>query len=217
VESLDGKHVNIQCLIKACSAFYNYKRNNCIVLLALVEANYKFAIIDVGSYGRNSDGNIFAKSSPGKSLQNETLILPADVLLTKNGEPQPHVVDEDEAFPLKPYLLRPYNKSNVTGNEAKKVFNYRRSRATRDVENAFGILTARWRVFRRSFQVQPEMVDNIVLTCCCLHNMLSQNHDFEPDYTYAEDRRSALQNTEPLRRNHVQRAFSSPGKLQRLL
>jgi hypothetical protein len=125
-------------------------------------------------------------------LQNETLILPADVPFTENGEPQPHVVVGDEAFPLKPYLLRPYSKSNVTRNEANKVFNYRLSRARWVVGNAFGILTARWRIFRRRFQVQPEMVDNIVLTCCRRHNVLSQNYDFEPNCTYAEDRHSAL-------------------------
>jgi hypothetical protein len=74
VGSLDGKHVNIQCPVKEGSAFYNYKGNNSRVLLELVDDNYKFVIIDVGSYGRNSGSNIFAKSSVGKSLQNETLI-----------------------------------------------------------------------------------------------------------------------------------------------
>jgi hypothetical protein len=152
VGSLDGKHVNIQCPIKAGSAFYNCKGNNSIVMLALVDANCKFVIIDAGSYGRNSsDGNIFAKSSQGKSFQDETLILTADVPLTENGEPQSHIIVGDEAFPLEPYLLRPYSKSNVTGNEANKVFNYRLSRARRVVENAIGIPPARWRVFRRSY------------------------------------------------------------------
>jgi hypothetical protein len=163
------------------SAFCNYKGNDSIVLLALLDANYKFVIIDAGSYGRNSDGNIFCQVILREVLQNETLILSADVLLTENGEPQPHIIVGDEAFPLESCLLRPYSKSNVTGNEANKVFNDRLSRATRV---AFGIVTARWRVFRRRFQVQPELVDNIVLTCC-LHNMLSQNYDFESDYTYA--------------------------------
>jgi hypothetical protein len=111
VGSLDGKHINIQFPIKVSSVFYSYssyKENDSIVMLALVDANYKFVIIDVGSYGRNSsDGNISARSSLGNSLQNETLILPADSPLTENGEPQPHVIDGDEAFPLKPYLLRP--------------------------------------------------------------------------------------------------------------
>lgn len=58
--SLDGKHINIRCPIKAGSAFYNYKGSNSIVLLALVDAYYRFITIDVGSYGRNSDGEMYS-------------------------------------------------------------------------------------------------------------------------------------------------------------
>jgi hypothetical protein len=98
-------------------------------------------------------------------------------------------------------------KYRFTGNEANKVFNYSLPRASRGAENASGILKARWRVFRSSFEVQPEMVYNIVVTCSCVQNMLFQTHNFDPDYTYKDDRHSALQNTETVRHNHIQRAF----------
>jgi hypothetical protein len=39
-----------------------------VVLLALVDANYKFTIIDIGGYGKSSDGGLFARSILGKSL-----------------------------------------------------------------------------------------------------------------------------------------------------
>ncbi|KAJ8933562.1 hypothetical protein NQ314_013936 [Rhamnusium bicolor] len=40
------------------------------------------------------------------------------------------------------------------------------------LSRAFGILVARWRVFRKSLEVQPELVDKLVLASCCLNNLL---------------------------------------------
>ena len=84
----------------------------------------------------------------------------------------PYVMVEDEAFPLKTYLLRPYSKHHQGGDESKKIYHYGLSRSRRIVENVFGILVLRWRVFRRPLKVQPETVDKVVLASCCLHNML---------------------------------------------
>jgi hypothetical protein len=180
IGAIDGKHINIQCPINAGSTFFNYKGSHSVVLLALVDADYKFTAIDIGSYGRNSDDGVFSASEMGERFHNTTFNVPESAPLVENGEPQPYVVVGDEAFPLKTYMLRPYSRKTLGDNEPKKIFNYRLSRARRVVENAFGILAAHWRCFRRYLEVQPEFVDKIVLASCCLHNMRA-GKTFEAD------------------------------------
>ena len=75
-DALDGKHVLIEAPAKSGSLYFNYKKTFSIVLLALVDANYKFIAVDVGSYGKNSDGGIFSYSHLGQRFENGTMNLP---------------------------------------------------------------------------------------------------------------------------------------------
>jgi len=71
--------------------------------LALVDANYKFTIINVGGYGKSSDGGLFTRSILGKSLEANTLNIPNSKPPPNSEEPLPFVIVGDEEFPLKKY------------------------------------------------------------------------------------------------------------------
>ena len=55
LKAIDGKHVRIQCSSNARSIYHNYKGFHSVIVLALVDADYKFRWVDVGASGSSSD------------------------------------------------------------------------------------------------------------------------------------------------------------------
>ena len=170
--AIDGKHVVLKAPANSGSQFFNYKGTFSIVLLAVVDADYCFRVIDVGGYGRTSDGGILANSTFGQALHAGDLQLPADRALpgAEHRGPLPHVFVADEAFPLRTNLMRPF-PGRVLPPE-RRVFNYRLSRARLVVEDAFGILSSQWRIYRRVIEDHPELAERCIKATCVLHNFL---------------------------------------------
>ncbi|XP_043216296.1 protein ALP1-like [Amphibalanus amphitrite] len=171
VAALDGKHVVLQAPSNSGSEYYNYKKSFSIVLLAAVDGAYRFVYTSVGSAGRESDGGIFRRSDLAAKLQDGTLDLPPPKAIDQRGTTLPSVIVADEAFPLTVHMMRPYpGRTESRLGAPATIFNYRLSRARRVVENAFGILSQTWRIFRRPLNVNPEHACTIVRTACILHN-----------------------------------------------
>ena len=95
-----------------------------------------------------------------------------------NGTPIPYMIVADDAFSLKEYLQKPYSQIGLT--KEKRIFNYR---ARRIVENAFGILSNKIRVFMSPMRFMPEVVEEIVMACCTLHNFLRSKQVSRNVYT----------------------------------
>lgn len=119
-----GKHNRIRCPPNSGSSFINYKKYHSIVLMAACDANYCFTFVDVGQYGRISDGRVFAPFLARK-LKNDPNFLPPESNLSNSNRILPYVFVGDEAFPLKRYLMRPFPGRDLV--RQKRVFNYRLS------------------------------------------------------------------------------------------
>ena len=130
IGAMDGKHIVIRPPPGSGLYYFNYKHSFSIVLLAVVDANYKFIYIDVGCNGRVSDGGVFRNCDLFTAMENNTLNIPSpEPLMADRSFPLPYMFVSDDAFPLKEYIQKPFGQVGLTTD--KRIFNYRLSRARR--------------------------------------------------------------------------------------
>ena len=182
VGALDGKHIAIKKPKKSGSEYFNYKGYFSLVLLALVDADYKFLWVNVGSSGSSSDAQIFNRSKLKRRIENGTLGIPLPEPLGPGGGGADlhYFLLGDNAFALMPWLMKPYSRRQLTREE--RIANYRISRGRRVVENSFGILIKIFRVLLTTMEQRPKVVRHMVLTCVVLHNMLRSHQGEETDH-----------------------------------
>lgn len=179
--AVDGKHIRIIKPPGSASLYFNYKHFYSIVLLAVVDSNYRFTYIHVGSFEKDSDSTIFKNSSLWNKLQNNSLNIPSPNFIPGINIPIPYAFVGDEAFGLSTNVLRPYAGKYL--QDIKRTFNYRLSRARRYVECSFGILSNKWRIFHRPIDVNVEFAIDIIKCCCVLHNFVRDRDGFKFDDT----------------------------------
>ena len=66
--------------------------------------------------------------------------------------------------------MRPFPRQDL--NHAKKIFNYRLSRARRCIECAFGILRAKWRFLATEVNISVKNCEELIKAACLLHNII---------------------------------------------
>ena len=190
IGALYGKHVRVRCPKNSGSMFYNYKHFFSIVLQALVDAHYRFIVIDVGGYGKQSDGGTFQASSLYQAIMSGTLQIPEPTTLPDSNDVAPFVIVADEAYPLMNCLMKAYGGQNLPPDEV--CFNKRLSRSRKTVECAFGIMTAKWRLLSKEIETDADLVDRIIKCICVLHNVIIDREGMDHNYTEVSCENSAV-------------------------
>ncbi|CAH1957899.1 unnamed protein product [Acanthoscelides obtectus] len=80
---------------------------NCIGSIDVADADGMFVTVDVGEYGRNSDGRALMNSNFGRALQSSNLDLPQPRPIPGDVKQIPFYFTADEAFPLKKNIIKP--------------------------------------------------------------------------------------------------------------
>ncbi|KAM7300341.1 protein ALP1-like isoform X2 [Ixodes scapularis] len=112
IGAIDGKHVIIECPKLSGSLNHNYKGSFSKSLLAISDARYRFLYVEIGHHGSESDGGIFARSQLQRRINCGEQGLPPPAAVGEEGD-LPYFLLGDEAFPLKPYLMRPYPRKSL--------------------------------------------------------------------------------------------------------
>ena len=66
--------------------------------------------------------------------------------------------------------MKPFSHQSQVQRE--RIYSYRLSRVRRVVENAFGIMSQRFRCFLTTMQQNPDNINLITMCACVLHNLI---------------------------------------------
>lgn len=146
--AIDGTHIGILAPPENSGDYYNRKGFYSVILQGVVDHRLRFWDINVGWAGKVHDARVFANSSLYERGQNGTLF-PNFTERFENVD-VPVVLLGDAAYPLLPWLMKPYPEGRGT-TPAQVIFNQRLSRSRMTVERAFGCLKGRWRCLMKRY------------------------------------------------------------------
>ncbi|CAB3987398.1 Hypothetical predicted protein [Paramuricea clavata] len=125
-----------------------------------------------------------ANSKIGYAIDKNLLDIPTPHIIENSGSTKeyPYVFAADDAFSLKTYMLKPY--PGGISELSQRIYNYRVCRAQRVIENTFGIMATRFRVYRRPIIASVDIARNVVKATIALHNFLIITQRSQDMYNY---------------------------------
>ena len=179
--AIDGSHIPMAAPVDYHSDYYNRKGWYSMIVQAVADHKYRFLDVYTGWPGSVHDARVFANSPiymkgiDGKLFPNITRKV--------DDKDVPIVLLGDSAYPLLPWLMKPF--PHTTLSEEQQRYNYCLSRARIVIENAFGRLKSRWRCLMKKLEVKPDNIAIIIMACCILHNVC-EIHGEEFDNTWLD-------------------------------
>ena len=177
--AIDGCHIPIKCPpggLEACKEFHNFKNFYSIVLMGIVDDQYRFIWASAGFPGNSHDSIIFQSTQLYTEITVNSCI--PSVAKNEGGIEIYPLLLGDSAFPFRPWMMKPFTNSVLTPQQRN--FNYRLSRARMVTEGAYGKLKGRWRVLYKKCERKRENVKIITLACVVLHNICIDKGDSAP-------------------------------------
>ena len=168
--AVDGCHIPIKCPPggpESRKEYYNFKNFYSVIMMGMVDSNYRFIWGTCGFPGNSHDAIIFQSTKLWADIR-ESELLP-HIAKDIGGVTVPPLVLGDSAFPFQTWMMKPYGNAVLTPKQ--RYFNYRLSRARMVTEGCYGQLKGRWRVTLRKNESSKDEVKTTTLACMVLHNI----------------------------------------------
>ncbi len=165
--AIDGKYVPIRKHMNGGLYYYNYKKFHSIILMALVDGDYKFTWVEVGANGPSSDAQIFEDCGLKQAIDLHVIGFPPSDHLPDDDRDTPYFFVGDDAFPLCIYMMKPYGRLGLEVPE--RIYNYRTSCSRRVSENRYACLLS-------VIKFQPKIATDITVAAICCHNLMRMRY-----------------------------------------
>ncbi|XP_053898255.1 uncharacterized protein LOC128844495 [Malaclemys terrapin pileata] len=199
--AIDGTHIPILAPEHQGTQYINHKGYFSMVLQALVDHKGRFTNINMGWPGRVHDARVFRNTILFKRLQQGNYF--PDQKITVGDVEMPIVILGDPAYPLMPWLMKPYTGSLDTSQE---LFNYRLSKCRMVVECAYSHLKGRWCSLLTRSDLSQTNIPIVIAAYCVLHSLCESKGETFMVGWEAEANRLAAHYAQPdtraIRRSH---------------
>ena len=173
VGAIDGSHVRIKAPKDSAADYFSRYQQHDFIIQAVVNGHKIFTDFACGFPGSMHDARVLRGSGIfTRAEQGE--IFTAPVVHLAGREITPYLVG-DSAYPLNPWLMKPYPEGTRDPDEI--AFNKELSSARVQVECAFGMLKNRWRILQKRFDSNIEFAIKATIACAVLHNICLRNND----------------------------------------
>ena len=158
--AIDGTHIPILAPNESHADYVNRKRYHSIIMQAVVDHNHLYRDVVIGWPGSVHDARVLSNSKIYEK-GNYNSLFPQNVEEQISGQKMNPVIIGDAAYPLLPWLMKPYPENNTTPR-IKKKFNYQLSRAWMSVENTFGKWKGRFIRFSKRVDMEVSSLDIVI-------------------------------------------------------
>ncbi|XP_031273371.1 protein ALP1-like [Pistacia vera] len=159
-------------------------KNGSLLVQALVDSEGRFLDISAGWPSTVRPESVLHQSKLFSGVEESREFLNGPAYELGDGNLIPQYILGDSCFPLLPWLITPYMRSNEEDSfgSAEKEFNAVHSRAMGLVGAALGSVKARWQLLGKKWKEEcVEFFPFVIVTGCLLHNFLIKYSEPMPD------------------------------------